>query len=93
MLEENCLSWLNELDELASSCKQRTKAADLNGICVEHLLFSHVVLPRVLAKVFNLSVDGSQTSQSCHVGLRDSCGMSYTVRPYTLYRSRLQCLR
>ena len=48
---------------------KRDKAADLRGICVDHLLFSHAVLPCIWAKFFNLMMAHS------HVPV--SFGMSY----------------
>ena len=50
---------------------KRGKAADLDGITCEHLIFSHALLPCILAKLFNIMIDIG------YVPL--SFGRSYTV--------------
>ena len=60
-----------ELVECVIAKMKRGKAADLGGICMEHLLFSHAVLPCILAKLFNLMI--------AHSHVPASFGMSYTV--------------
>jgi len=47
------------------------KAADLDGITVEHLFYCHSLLPCVLAELFNLMMDLGHVPQSF--------GLSYTV--------------
>ena len=47
------------------------KAGDLEGITCEHLMFSHALLPCILAQLFNLMINSS------YVPL--SFGRSYTV--------------
>lgn len=47
------------------------KAADLDGITVEHLFYCHSLLPCVLAKLFNLMMDVGHVPRSF--------GLSYTV--------------
>jgi len=69
----HCESYLfdAELVECTIAKMKRGKAAGLDGICVEHLLFSHPVLPCILAKLFNLMIT--------HSHVPDSFSMSYTV--------------
>jgi len=69
----HCESYLfdAELVECTIAKMKRGKAAGLDGICVEHLLFSHPVLPCIFAKLFNLMIT--------HSHVPDSFGMSYTV--------------
>ena len=50
---------------------KRGKAAGIDGLSVEHLQFSHSLLPAVLAKLFNIMLYNG------HVP--DSFGLSYTV--------------
>ena len=50
---------------------KRGKAAGLDGISAEHVIFCYPLLPAVLAKVFNFMV--------CSGHVPASFGMSYTV--------------
>ena len=60
-----------ELVEKSISKMKRGKAADLDGLMVEHLYYSHCLLPCILAKLFNMMMHIG------HVPLR--FGESYTV--------------
>jgi len=53
-----------ELVELVISKLKRAKVAGLDGITAEHLLYSHSLLPCVLAKLYNLMVKFSYVPQS-----------------------------
>ena len=60
-----------ELVETVFSKLNRGKAAGLDGISTEHVIFCHPLLPAVLAKLFNFMI---------HTGhVPPSFGMSYTV--------------
>jgi len=65
------LQMLLELVELVISKLKYGKAAGLDGITVEHLLYSHSLLSCALAKLYNLVVKFSYVPQSF--------GKSYTV--------------
>ena len=60
-----------ELVENVFSKMKRGKAAGLDGISAEHVIFCHPLLPAVLAKLFNFMV--------CSGYVPASFGMSYTV--------------
>jgi len=51
--DENRFAFDAELIETVILKMKRGKAAGLDGITCEHLLFSHPLLPGILAKLFN----------------------------------------
>jgi len=60
-----------ELVELVIYKMKRGKAAGLDGITTEHLLYSHALLPGILAKLFNIMLSLGHAPSSF--------GQSYTV--------------
>ena len=73
--DENRFAFDAELIENVIVKMKRGKAAGLDGITYEHLLFSHPLLPGILAKLFNFMI---------RIGyVPDSFGQSYTCLLYT----------
>jgi len=69
-----------ELVENVIRKMKRDKAADLEGITCEHLIFSHALLPCILAKFFNLMINISYVplsfDRSCTVPiLKSNCNV------------------
>jgi len=74
MLGCHCLKEHNfdaELVEIIIKEMKRGKAADLDGLYVEHLINGHPILPEILARLFNLII------KTGHVPVQ--FGLSYTV--------------
>jgi len=61
---------------------KRGKAPGLDGITCEHLLFSHALLPSILAKLFNFMITTGHVPSSMKQSytvliLKSSCNAGY----------------